>query len=134
MATTKKKTTSKKVVKKPAKAAKKKTTNSSKKTAAKKTTGRASDNGGLKGPQVRILKLLAKSSKPLTRLEISEKAPADRAFCGSYIGKVRSDKPGKFKSLIDLRYVKAEDGEVEGQNVPVYSITAAGRKAAAKLS
>lgn len=105
--------------------------------------GKAESNGhstprrrkeGLRDPQVRILACLAKSSSPLSRGQIAEKAPVDLAFCTSYIGandpevRERLAEQRGYKSLIGLGYVKVEKRE-EGT---VHSITASGRKALEK--
>lgn len=113
-----------------------------KKTPTKKTAPAAkapaepkAKKDGLRKPQERILKALAKKDG-LTRKEISEKAPADLAMLNSYIGShnpdIRAANDAKnFPCLLTLGYVKAQQHEGE----PVtYVITAAGRKAAEKIA
>ena len=118
----------KKGAKKAAKAVK--TAKGGKKT-AKKTAPRAKKEG-LRKPQVRILAVLAKATKGLTRAQIGEKGGVDVPMMNSYIGahdeKVRA-KNDKIvcPSLLTLGYVKYAPQE-EGAGV-CYAITAAGKKA-----
>jgi len=92
---------------------------------------------GLRAPQVRILECLAKSKDPLSRTEISEKAPCDLAMLNSYIGSSNDEIREKcdaanFPSLVTLKFVKRVlpvDEKVRGA---VYEISAAGRKTIGK--
>lgn len=111
---------------KPAKA--KKAVKAKTKPAAKK------EGSGLRKPMVRILKALKKANRPLTRKEISEKAPVDVASCVEYLGshddatRKANDKK-HFPSLLTLGLVKFDstaDGGV------AYAISAKGRTAADK--
>jgi hypothetical protein len=95
-------------------------------------TGKVST--GLRKPQIRILEALAKAKKPMSRKEISEKAPVDLAFCTEYVGShdedVRKKNDAKFPCLITLGMVKyAPSGDATGGH---YEITDKGRKAVAK--
>lgn len=129
-----KKAVAKKVVKKVAPKATEKVV---KKTGGKQEAAsepRAKKDGLRKG-QERILKLLAKSSKPLTRALISEKAPVDVAACTEYLGSSNDEKRLEndvkhFPSLVSLKYIKAE---VQEEGGTVYIATASGKAAAAKL-
>jgi hypothetical protein len=92
---------------------------------------------GLRTPQVRILKALAKSDAGLTRGQIATKAKIDPAM-GHYLGasdpaKVAeySEKYG-FPSLLSLKYVKAEQHDVNGKDVILYFITPQGKAALTK--
>jgi outer membrane biosynthesis protein TonB len=91
---------------------------------------------GLRKPQVRILAALRKANKPLTRSEISEKAPADLAWMNSWIGSnddsIRAENDKKFPSLLSLKMVKFAAAEDESKTA--YEITAIGRKALEKTS
>jgi len=125
----------KKVAKKPiAKAAKKKVAKVTKKKVAKKKKGAKkapAKEGGLRKPQVRILKVLAKAKKPLTRTEISEKGDVDHAMLNSYLGandesvRARNDK----KVMVSLLTLKAVtfDAPESGQGM-AYEITKTGKK------
>lgn len=87
-------------------------------------------NGGLRKPQIRVLRLLGKSGKAMDRAAISEKAPVDQASCVEYLGShddaVRKANDKKhFPSLVTLGYVAHEDHEDSGVT---YEITAKGKK------
>ena len=106
-----------------------------KKTPAKaKSAAKATTNGGLRKPQYRILKALAKG-KPLTRAQLAEKAPVDVAACVEYVGshdeatRKANDKK-HFPSLISLGLVRF--GNDEDAGAAVYEITAKGKTAAEK--
>ena len=84
---------------------------------------------GLRQPQVRVLKALAKSKAALNRSEISERGKVDQASLVEYIGssdsKIRkANDSRKFKSLISLGHVRV--AESDGRDT--YSITPTGRK------
>lgn len=129
----------------PTKKAVKKTT---KKVAAKKAVkkvevkkaapAKTEKKDGLRKPQERILKCLAKTAKPLTRAMIAEKAPVDVAACVEYLGshddntRLANDKK-HFPSLISLGLVKHEQHDIDNKDVVVYLITAKGKATAAKL-
>lgn len=148
VATPAKKTAPKKVAKKtakkaPAKAAKK-TEVKGKKTPAKKATKAApaakaeknGEAGGLRKPQIRILLALLKKPQQ-TRVQLSASAPVDQAACVEYIGspkeEVRLANDVKhFPSLVSLKLVKQEQVDIDGKDVIVYSLTAAGKKEAEK--
>jgi len=91
---------------------------------------------GLRKPQVRILAALRKANKPLTRAQISEKAPADLAWMNSWIGSndesIRAENDKTFPSLLTLKMVKFAAAEDESKTA--YEITAIGRKALEKAS
>jgi hypothetical protein len=122
--------------KKSPKAAKKTT---KKKAAAKQEKKAPAKKDGLRKPQVRVLKALGKSKKPLSRAAVADKAPVDRACCVEYIGspdadvRKRNDKK-KFPSLVTLGLVKQEQHDIDGKDTIVHSLTSKGRKALAKLS
>ncbi len=136
MVKAKKRTAAKKTVtKKTAKKAPPKTT--AKKKTTKKTTTKREKKDGLRKPQIRILKALAKTKKPLTRAQIATKAPVDVATCVEYIGSPNLDirkanDQRKFPSLVSLGFVKQELHDIDGKDKVVHSLTAAGRKEAAK--
>jgi hypothetical protein len=107
------------------------------KTAAKKAPAKKAapkkETGGLRGPQVRILQLLAKSNKPITRSVIAEKAPVDVATCVEYIGSPDPEKRKKndtkhFPSLVTLKLVSEQKQEIDGREKVVYQLTAAGKQ------
>lgn len=115
---------------------KKTTTNTPKAQETKATTAGSTatapaKKAGLRKPQVRILALLAKSKKALTRRQISEGATVDNAFCTEYLGsndgEVRARNDSKFKSLRTLGLIKAESSGDE-KDTTVYTITAKGRE------
>lgn len=106
------------------------------KKAAKKAATPRAKKDGLRKPQIRVLKLLAKKDG-LDRNQISEKAPVDLATCVEYIGShdpdIRAANDTKhFPSLISLGLVKAQMHDVKGKNVIQYFITAKGKAEAAK--
>ena len=113
-------------------------TTAKKTTVAPKTTPAtpAKKKDGLRKPQVRIIKAMAKTSKALTRKEVASKSKVDQASLVEYLGspdaakRVANDKK-HFKSLISLKFVKQEEYDIDGRNTILYSITAAGKKAAA---
>lgn len=136
----------KKAVKKsaPAKATKKtaKPAKATKKAPVKKAA-KPSENGrakkeGLRSAQVRILKYLAKQPKPRTRNEIADKAPADRAFCSQFLGRIDAEKRAAadeaygFPSLLTLKAIKADTEDRDGKDTIVFSITAHGKSLLAK--
>lgn len=90
---------------------------------------------GLNKPQIRVLQCLAKAGKPLTRAQISEKAPVDLAFCTTYIGssdeakRLANEAKRGTTSLLTYKYVRVE--QHEGQP-DTYVITSAGRSALEK--
>lgn len=119
-------------------AAKKAPAKAAKKTAVKPAAKKAEKKDGLRLPQVRILKALAKNSKGLTRSQISEKAEVDPAM-GNYLGPsdpahyAAASKKYGFPSLCTLGYVKAQlDKEESGKTI--YHITASGSKALEKAN
>ena len=87
----------------------------------------------LRKEQVRILAALAKANKPLTRKEIAEQAPCDRAWTNMWLGAhnpdIRARNDEEFPSLLSLGYVVENDGERDGRQAWVYEITVAGRDA-----
>lgn len=108
------------------------TTNGTAEKAATKKTG------GLRKPQIAVLKVLAKSTKALTRSEIAKKAETDQAFLSTWIGardvevrKANEEKRG-VKGLLTLGFVKFAAPEEEG-GPDCYTITPKGRKAIEKL-
>lgn len=96
--------------------------------------GRAKKEG-LRGPQVRILKALAKAKGPMSRDVLAAKAPVDVAACVEYIGStddaVRKANDAKhFPSLISLGLVKPV--VTEESRAMAYEITVKGKTEAAK--
>lgn len=119
-----------KTVTRPAKTAKKAA-------APKAATKTAKDKSGLRKAQERILKLLAKNTKPMTRKVISEKAPVDLASTVEYLGshdkaKRLANDEKHFKSLVSLGFVTFGKAEKEGDAVS-YVITDKGKQKAATL-
>lgn len=89
----------------------------------------------LRKPQVRILKALAKSGKPLARKAIAEKAGVDEAGCVEWLGspdatKRKANDAKHFPSLVSRGLVRF--GEPAEGGAATYEITAAGREAAKK--
>jgi len=97
--------------------------------------------GGLRKPQIRILKFLATAKEPHSRATIGENAPCDVAGCTEWIGspddvkRLANDEKMGFKSLITLGFVKGAERTIgEGKKARlVYTITAKGKKAVADL-
>lgn len=97
---------------------------------------------GLRAPQVRILQALSKAKSPLTRKQISEKAPCDLAFLTEYMGsqddEIRAKNDAKMMSLRSLGYVKVEFNlsspatGSKGREGAAYSITLKGKTALLK--
>lgn len=102
---------------------------------------------GLRSFQVRILKCLAKAKGPLTRTQISEKAPAHPTNQTNLWGiglvdpdkRKEAEKKTQIPSLLTLGFVRERmiPGELndkgeEGRKERVYEITASGRKAMEK--
>lgn len=109
------------------------------KKAAKAASNGAKDNkpkSPVGKPQGRILKVLAKATKPLTRKEISEKAQVDNAYCTSYLGSAdeatRAKNDKGTMSLVSLGMIKFGPKQEEGGAV-TYVITAKGKTTAEKL-
>jgi membrane protein involved in colicin uptake len=104
--------------------------------AAKAEKAPAAKKEGLRKPQLRILQALANTKAVgMTRGEIAEKAPCDVAGCTEWIGSSDAEKRAAndakhFPSLITLGFVKL--GTPAEGGADYYSITAAGRKEAAK--
>lgn len=93
---------------------------------------------GLRKAQVRILQFLLKTGKAENRNTISAGAPCDLANCTELLGSHDPEKRAAndvryFPSLLSLGFVKAEQHDVDGKDVVQYSLTANGRKTAAKL-
>lgn len=113
----------KKVVKKTAakKAATKKPTKKGAKTAASGETGdiRKDSTAHL------VLKLIDK--KPMSRTQLSEKL--DGAWVGSKLMGHHDPAQTLPSSLVGRKFAKAEKHDVDGRDVILYSITAAGKKA-----
>ncbi len=108
-----------------------------KKAVKKAPAAKREKKDGLRKPQVRILKALAKSGKPLTRAQIAEKASCDVAGMVEWIGsadpEVRTANDKKhFPSLVSLGLVKQEQHDVDGRDVVVYAVTAKGKAEASK--
>lgn len=94
---------------------------------------------GLRKPQQRIIAALAKATSPMSRQELAKQAPVDLAMCTEYIGShdpaVRAKNDAKhFLSLITLGLVKAKVDLRDDKETVVHELTAAGKKAAAKLA
>lgn len=92
---------------------------------------------GLRKPQVRILKALAKASKPLTRAAIAEKASVDAAGCVEWIGSAdeatrKTNDAKHFPSLVTLGLLRQERHDADGRDVVLYTVTAKGKAEAAK--
>jgi len=104
--------------------------------AAKAEKVPAAKKDGLRKPQLRILQALASTKAVgMTRGEIAAKAPVDVAGCTEWIGssdaaKRAANDAKHFPSLITLGFVKL--GTPAEGGADYYSITAAGRKEAAK--
>lgn len=137
-----KKTTTKKKAaapKKKAKAAKKASPKKKAKAAKKSSGAPRAKKEGLRGPQVRVLKALAKATRALNRTEIGTKAEVDVATLTEYVGssdkakREANDKKKGWKSLISLGYVKGAPAEKEGHG-DYYAITKSGEAALAKAS
>jgi len=125
------KKSAKKSVKKVAKKASKKSSKKAAKKVAKKAAPVREKKSGLRKPQVRILQCLAKSRKPLSRKEISEKAPCDVAYLVEWIGahdeQVRAKNDKKvMMSLLSLKAVKF--AALEDGSAATYEITSTGTK------
>lgn len=96
---------------------------------------------GLNKPQTRVLMYLVKAGSPKTRKEIAAGAKVDQAFLTENIGsnniEIRKANDEKYwPCLLTLGFVKSEDGEdpATGRVTTIYTVSAAGRKAAEKLS
>lgn len=110
-----------------------------KKAPAKKATTKApaKKKDGLRKAQIAILKYLAKQSTPKTRTQIAKGAEVDSAGCTEWIGSTKDEvrlanDEKHFKSLVSLKLVKQGQHDVNGKSVIAYSITATGKKQAAK--
>lgn len=106
---------------------------------AEKNGKPAAKKGGLRKPQVRILRAVLKNPKGLTRSQIAEKAPVDVATCVEYVGSsdpaIRKANDVKhFPSLISLGFVKAEQHDVKGKDVVIYTITEKGKEGLKKAA
>jgi DNA-binding MarR family transcriptional regulator len=132
--TTQKKATAKKAAAKKATPAKTKSAKTTKTKAAKTTKKKApttkvvSTNGELSLNQVKILQaLLAAKSKELTRAELSKSTGVAKGF-SRLLGQIETPVSDslKAKGLV-------KDAQYEGSRHVVYSLTAAGKKLAAKL-
>jgi len=112
-----------------------KTAKKTTKTVAKKTVKTAAKkSNGLRKPQLRILQALLKG-KSLTRQQLAAKAPVDAAATTEYIGSLdpstrEANDKKHFPSLISLKALKVEQHDVNGKDVIVFAITAAGKKLA----
>lgn len=130
----------KKAAKKPAAKAKAATKKAPAKKAAKASTNGAprEKKEGLRKPQIRILHALAKAGKPLTRGQISDKAPVDNACCTEYIGsddaevRAANDKR-RFPSLLTLGLLKTVPHQDGDKATTAYDLSAKGAKEVEKL-
>jgi len=130
--TTTKKTASKKATKKTA------TKKTAPKKATKKTTARKPSTALAKG-QIKILQLLAKSGKQLTRKQLITKG-VEPTGLGGHIGlkdpdkrAIQEERDGR-KSLLTLKLVKVQQQDVDGKDVLFYAISATGKQALASAS
>lgn len=103
-------------------------------TAKPATSVKKKDDNGLRKPQVRILAALAKTGRPMTRVELAKAAPVDQATCVEYLGsadpeKRKANDVKHFPSLVSLGYVKQIMDDQDGSTVWVHTITATGKKA-----
>jgi hypothetical protein len=95
-------------------------------------------NNGLRKPQVEILKAL-KGGNSMTRPQLAAKSKVDisgfTGLIGSYDDEKRkhNDANWGYTCLITLGYVRLEIRDVEGKDTPMYSITAKGKAALAKI-
>lgn len=98
---------------------------------------------GLRIPQVRVLLVLTKAKGPLTRGKISEKCGNKTAVVvGRAVGYSDPEKRAAFREtrdgkiagtpLLDLKYVREKELDVDGVKELVVEITAAGKKALEK--
>ena len=100
----------------------------------RKTPTKKKEDTTLRRPQVRILAALAKDKRAMTRQQLADKASVDYAGCVEYLGsydptKRKANDKKHFPSLVSLGHVKAEQHDVDGRVVVVYSITPKGKTA-----
>lgn len=89
-------------------------------------------DGGIKGPRLRILQAVAKAGRGLTRGEISEATGIGSGFT-SLLGHLEADRREE-GSLSKLGFLSPKADDVDGKQVVVWNLTAAGRKAMEKAS
>lgn len=124
-----KKAPTKKVPKKPVKKATAKKVKKSTKT----TSNGYAKPDSLRRPQIAILQAISKSKNGLTRTEISSVVPGNLS---EHLGSTRANaKPNKYTtSLLEWKYVKAEQNDENGKDVIRYILTALGRKQLQKVN
>ncbi len=96
----------------------------------------APGNGGLRKPQVAVLKALKKAGRPITRAAMKEKSGgvdiSGMVGCQDAKQRKENDKKLNVRSLLSLGYVRYTELDIDGSRETVYEITAAGKKALAK--
>lgn len=85
----------------------------------------------LRNPQIELLTALSKSKTgSLNRKQLAEKCPG--VGLSEHLGSIYGE-PNKYTvSLIEHKYVKQEQHDVDGKDVMIYTITASGKKALEK--
>lgn len=102
---------------------------------AKKSAAKA-DPEALRKPQVRILQVLAKAKKPLSRADLIAKG-IEATSLGGYIGlhdeEARATQEARdgYKSLLTRKFVRYAPDQ-DGSGKAFYQITATGKKALAR--
>lgn len=95
---------------------------------ATKETGKAT-NGTLPKGHLRVLQVLAKAKKPMTRKLVCAAVEALGVKC--YGGRI-SNESATYAELTKGGYVKPQTLDIDGAKEEVYSVTPKGQKAIAK--
>jgi hypothetical protein len=108
------------------------------KPAATDSQAATNDTTELRAAQIRILQVLAKATKPMSRRDIALKAKVDPTKVGDYADRPETQSAETkakwaFPDLRTLEMIKVGVYDVDGRDVRGYTITAKGRKALVKV-
>lgn len=98
---------------------------------AAKAAEKSGPAGGLTKPQVRILAALAKAARPMSRAQIAEKAQVAETWVTGFT--VRACKANRTPALVEQKLAREVGVEVDGRKERLVEVTAAGRKALARV-
>lgn len=82
-------------------------------------------------PQFRILSVL-KTGKPMKRSALAEKADVDPTSIGKHCGYLKPEinkRPVHAGNLLNLKFIVLDSADLDGKTIPVFKITATGKKA-----
>lgn len=99
---------------------------------AKKASAAGPATGTLTKPQVRLLAALAKSGRPMSAEQLSEKASVARTWVTGFVFKACA--ANRTPALVEQRFARPVEVQLDGRTERLYEVTAAGRKALARAA